>query len=107
MCAHHSFVKSAIFLDGYNRVVLFSAMAHKENFDIHKSMLLAEAEADGDTGGFDMWRCRVVSDVTCRALSGLVALGRAMSRRVVVCGDNSLLDPSSARASGARSIWYQ
>ena len=38
-------------------------MAHKENFDKHKSMLLAEAdeipaEADGDTGGFDMWRYR-------------------------------------------------
>jgi hypothetical protein len=38
-------------------------MAHKENFDNHKSMLVAEAdavptEADGDTGGFDVRRYR-------------------------------------------------
>jgi hypothetical protein len=85
-------------------VSFFFPWAHKKNFDNHKSMLLAEAEADGDNGG---WRNRVVSDVTCRALSGLVALGRAMmARRVVIWGDKSLLDPPSGRAGGAGSIWY-
>ncbi len=65
MCEHHFFVKLAtFFFDGYNRVVLVSAMAHKEDLDNHKSMLLAEAdavpaEADGDTGGFDVRRWRV------------------------------------------------
>jgi hypothetical protein len=37
-----------------------------------------------------------VPDVTCRALSGLGVLWRAMSRQVVVCRDKSLLDPPSS-----------
>jgi hypothetical protein len=40
-----------------------------------------------------------VPDVTCRALSGLVALWRAMSRLAGGCRDKSLLDPSSAGAN--------
>jgi hypothetical protein len=54
-------------------------MAHKENLDKHKSMLLAEAEGDGDTGGLDVRRYRTCPDVTCRALSRQVSLWRAMS----------------------------
>jgi hypothetical protein len=47
---------------------------------------------------------RTGRDLSC-SVGGLGALSRAMSRRVVICGDKSLLDPPLARASGARSIW--
>jgi hypothetical protein len=84
-CEHHSFVKLATILDGYNRVVLVFAVVYKENIDNHKSMPLADpdtvpAEVDGDTGGFDVRRYRERPDVTCRALSGLVSLWRARGR---------------------------
>lgn len=45
--------------DSGNRVILASAVAHKVNFDNHKSVLLAEAdeipgESGGNAGGFDV-----------------------------------------------------
>lgn len=63
------FCEVSHFLDGSNPVVLVAAMAR--NFDKHKSVLVAEAdavsvEADWDAIKFDVRRYRV----TCRALRG-------------------------------------